>query len=476
MFYHFIVNIIPLFIGKKLLGGMELKKALLLIVLLQGAVALELAVGVSRNDKKELLLFSCQEQCIEAGGAELGRGINRLLWTEEGLWAGTNTKIDSQEVVLYGCNGDCQALKGARIGASVLSIAVGDTDGDGEDEVVVGTVRDIENEELLVFDCSGDTCLLESSADLDRDVNAVCVGEVDGSGNAEVIAGTAHRLGKEELLVYDCSGSYCIMEKSHTLSAEVNGLVASDLDKDGNEEIIAGTALKSGAPEIMVLDCRGDCRETGGMEMTFNVNELLIADVDGDGESEVVAGMEIHSSKPELQVLNCSVEGCEVEATVDMDSSVTALAFSDGLLWAGTSRRLDGPEAIAFDCADSCQQVREVTLDQDVLSLAAISRPEAEESVEVETVETGETAEDAEDDVEGGAEEKAEEGVEEEVAVEERGEEAIEESEEATGDVKETEKRETVSTDVSYDVKGSVAAVLIMAGLLTFILPKMGKR
>lgn len=120
----------------------------------------------------------------------------------------------------------------------------------------------------------------------------VAVGDLDGDGNDEIVTAPAS-VGGPHIKVYSMSGAliseFFAYDKKFT--GGVN-LAIGDVNRDGKSEIVTAPGI-GGGPQVKVWDGTGkivgdfqvfDAKFRGGVSVTT-------ADIDGDGSFEIVAGM-----------------------------------------------------------------------------------------------------------------------------------------------------------------------------------------
>ena len=172
-----------------------------------------------------------------------------------------------------------------------LYVAVGDVNGDRKADIVAGADA-FEEPRIKVYDGHGTE--LSSFLAFDPAFTLgvrVAVGDVDGDGRAEIVAGAGPG-GPPLVRVFDLDGrrkaSFYAFDPLFTGGVYV---AAADVDGDGKAEIVAG-AGQGGGPEVRVFDA------TGKQLSSFNAYEPSLAggvhvaagDVDGDGRAEIVTG------------------------------------------------------------------------------------------------------------------------------------------------------------------------------------------
>ncbi|MEK7516456.1 MAG: S8 family serine peptidase [Patescibacteria group bacterium] len=169
-----------------------------------------------------------------------------------------------------------------------VSVAAGDIDGDGKDEIITGAGKD-GSPEVRIFRSNGQ--LVKSFlayAPGFRGGIDVAVGDIDGDGTDEIVTAPG-RGGGPHVRAFRGDGSVLQSFFAYDASVRAGVVVAlGDLNGDGKDEIITG--LQTGAPsEVRTFSGPG----TLGAVFTafpgsFGVR-LAADDLDGDGRAEIVA-------------------------------------------------------------------------------------------------------------------------------------------------------------------------------------------
>ncbi|GAA1991876.1 hypothetical protein GCM10009817_37520 [Terrabacter lapilli] len=167
------------------------------------------------------------------------------------------------------------------------STAVGDVTGDGRDDVVtvLGEYGDaVTPRGIIVYAQTAAGDLDEGTfypTANDSPVMRLAVGDVDGDGAAEVLAGTFDGLQVFHRLP---DGTLAAPQYSPGISgSQVHDVTTGDLDGDGRPDLVVSL---NGSPYIRIRQADGSYYTAAHFQISMQ--DLSIADVDGDGRPDVV--------------------------------------------------------------------------------------------------------------------------------------------------------------------------------------------
>jgi predicted nucleotidyltransferase len=217
---------------------------------------------------------------------------------------------------------------------NTTSVALGDVNGDGDLDLVVGNYN--EANRLVLNDGVGDPFDTLGSSTVSADTHAtrsVALGDVDGDGDLDVIAGNWNQVNR----LYRNSGGGIFANSNASGDAHYTWSVAlGDVDRDGDLDLVAGNGAGQ-ANRLYLNDGVGDPFDTlGGRNVSNDTHDTLsvaLGDVDEDGDLDVIAGNYNQANRLVLNDGTASpfsgVTGSDVSADTDATRSV-ALGDVDG--------------------------------------------------------------------------------------------------------------------------------------------------
>jgi hypothetical protein len=239
-----------------------------------------------------------------------------------------------------------------------VRVAVGDVNGDGVDDIIVGAgvggaplVRVYNGEDgSLLFNFFAYEPSLRSGVN-------VAAGDIDGDGKAEIIAGAGDG-GAPAVAVFNGDGTerYRFFAFESSLRGGVT-VAAGDVDGDGKAEIMAGAGF-GGAPAIAVFNGADGTERYRffAYDSSFRNGVYVSAgDLDGDGKAEIVAGAG-PGGGPQVRVVHGD-DGSDIGSFFAYDPSVrSGVRVATGEVTGGGSREIItgpgpgvGPNVRGFD-------------------------------------------------------------------------------------------------------------------------------
>ena len=238
----------------------------------------------------------------------------------------------------YGGSSYSQEWTSGDIGDIVGGIASGDPDGDGSNELVVGTAGDSrdggsgDGGEVRIYHRTGGSYSLDGSIiEPNRfDVFGIAVGDVNDDGEEEIIVGTGEfGDNKPKLLIYD--GSTHSEEFTKTVdSTSVWGVETGDFDNDGEPELIYGTS----GGELFIYDgiepTSFEAKTSALSNKAGHYGGIAIGDVDNEGAIEMAVGSDsylwLFSTEGQTNKPDLAIDGADISylpETPDEDEDIT---------------------------------------------------------------------------------------------------------------------------------------------------------
>jgi hypothetical protein len=175
-----------------------------------------------------------------------------------------------------------------------VSVAIGDVNGDGQDEIVTAP-RTAGGPHVRIFDGQGNVKGQFFAYDKSfRGGVSVAIGDVDGDGQDEIVTAVGFK-GAPLVKVFDARGSLegQFYAYDRNFMGGVNLAVADVVNESGRQqkEIVTAPA-KNGGPHIRIFDAKGNVKgQFFAYDKSFRGGVSVAAgDVDGNGLDEVVTG------------------------------------------------------------------------------------------------------------------------------------------------------------------------------------------
>ena len=226
-----------------------------------------------------------------------GDGNMEILW-------GNN---DGHIVVVEHRNGGyAEDWRSPRLEYRLWGLEVGDANNDGRLDIVAGGGEG----HVYVYDGTTHQRLWESPT-IVRDAHGIRVADVNSDGKNEMVVGCGYRtdVPHGRIYVFNWTTTWnATMGKNVTthqemfqnaaisreFDAKIRGLAVADIDRDGVQEIIAGSGValgeKPGEGYVRVFSGADGSLEWKSPDTNGDVEAIAVADSDGDGNLEITGG------------------------------------------------------------------------------------------------------------------------------------------------------------------------------------------
>ena len=177
------------------------------------------------------------------------------------------------------------------------SVTLGDVDGDGDLDIAIGNVGLQPQDRLYINNGTGTftdvtSAQLPQATDATRDI---AFGDVDDDGDLDMVLGIAALLPNSPNRLYtnDGNGTFSDVTTSQMpgISSRSTSIAMADVDNDGDLDVAIGV---SGAPNLLHLnDGSGTFLDVTPARMPValdGTHDLVLGDVDGDGDHDIVVG------------------------------------------------------------------------------------------------------------------------------------------------------------------------------------------
>ncbi|MEM7199674.1 MAG: VCBS repeat-containing protein [Planctomycetota bacterium] len=199
---------------------------------------------------------------------------------------------------------DVTAVQMPAVALDAYSVALGDVDGDGDPDIVLGcTTFGGERNRLYLNDGAGTFSDVSAARlpDLSYTTLDIALADVDGDGDQDILCanGTFADAQQDRLYLNDGAGTFAdaTLGRLPAIGGRTSALVVGDVDLDGDVDVVFGDLMPGrGTPNRLYLnDGSGTFAHIGAPQMPAvdgSTQSLAMVDVDGDGAVDLVAGNE----------------------------------------------------------------------------------------------------------------------------------------------------------------------------------------
>jgi hypothetical protein len=184
-----------------------------------------------------------------------------------------------------------------KTGTNPGTLVLGDVNGDGKPDLVVGTTQD-QGVAFFLNDGKG-TFTAGGSQYLGVVPGALVVGDVNGDGKADIVAGSpSGRSSFDEpvafhTLLNDGAGKFTVAATSLTGRAGVVSLELADMDGDKKMDLVAGIRTSAAGSVLVLPNAGGAAPFSAATALALPTDDYLsvarVGDMDDDGRPDLVA-------------------------------------------------------------------------------------------------------------------------------------------------------------------------------------------
>ena len=169
----------------------------------------------------------------------------------------------------------------------VFSVTLGDVDGDGDLDLVAGNAS---GEANWIYLNDGAGSFLDSGQGLGaNDTFSVALGDLDGDDDLDLVAGNFN--GQANRVYFnDGDGNFTVSGQALRLNSTAT-VALGDVDGDGDLDLVAGNT-RGEANRVYINRGDGSFTDSGQALGLNGTRSVTLGDVDGDGDLDLVAGNE----------------------------------------------------------------------------------------------------------------------------------------------------------------------------------------
>jgi len=244
---------------------------------------------------------------------------------------GLDNMSGSYEVRLYENSTTAwQETNIADITGVVRTLAVGDANNDSQNEIVVGLYDSnpgVIPYELRMYKNTTGKWVETNISDLPASVYRVAIGDANNDGSQDIVIGLGGAT--NELRMYENKTGKWVETNISDLPGSILALVIGDVTNDGKNDIAIG--LSASLNETRVYENKtGKWVETNISDVQPSIYTVAIGDANNDGANELLNGVVSDGSFPYELRMYKNTSGTWVETNVsDLDNTVVEIKVAD---------------------------------------------------------------------------------------------------------------------------------------------------
>jgi hypothetical protein len=171
----------------------------------------------------------------------------------------------------------------------VDSVAIGDANNDGKNEVVIGLST--ATNEVRIYENKTGKWVETNISDAPYTVQTIAIGDANNDGKNDVVIGMGYSGATTKLLrMYENKSGGWVETNISDEPTHVSSVAIGDANNDGNKDVVIG--LSTATNEVRIYENKtGKWVETNISDAPIYVSSVAIGDANNDGKNEMVIGM-----------------------------------------------------------------------------------------------------------------------------------------------------------------------------------------
>ncbi len=170
-----------------------------------------------------------------------------------------------------------------------VSVCCSDMDGDGDNDIVVGSMFFPRISWLDNTNGYGDFSLQRTVSDQGEGIISIFASDIDGDGDNDILSASRSENKIAWYENFDGLGSFSTQREITRFAMGAISVYSTDLDGDGDEDVISAAENSSSICWYENMDGLGNFSASNYIHTNFGVHSVLCSDLDGDGDSDVIS-------------------------------------------------------------------------------------------------------------------------------------------------------------------------------------------